>query len=69
MENDDPKVSLGGWQSGMARCVKYLDANQMCGCEEIDKKINKSISYESETENPFVDIFDTFSLLFPDPPF
>jgi hypothetical protein len=68
MENDDPIVSLGGWQSGNARCVKYLDGTKPHGCEEIDKELNKSISYESETGNPSVNIPDTFSLLFPPGP-
>jgi hypothetical protein len=65
MDDDDPKVSLGGWQSGNARCVKYPDGNKSCGCDEIEKGLNKSIRYASETENPSVDILDTTRLFFP----
>jgi hypothetical protein len=37
MENDYTIVSTGGWQSGIARCVKNLDGNNPFGCDEKDK--------------------------------
>jgi len=63
MENDDPNVSLRGWQSGIARCVKYFDGNKSGGCDDIDNVANKSIRYASETGNSHVNIPDTATFL------